>query len=196
MQQINIKIKLVIFSILSEELVIYFRDNSLPTENIGQKILLDEQIKNLFKKSLNIDPANNFIEQLYTVANNKNEINIVYYALLFNDNQLESSNWRFVKSLNKKDKDYNVISYAIQRLQWKVEYTNVVYSLLPQEFTLGDLQKTYEIVLGKKLDKRNFRKKISSLNFLKITGKKHIGAARPAQTYSFKEKNPTIVKIF
>lgn len=196
MQQINIKIKLVIFSILSEELVIYFRDNSLPTENIGQKILLDEQIKNLFKKSLNIDPADNFIEQLYTVANNKNEINIIYYALLFNDKQLGSSNWKFIKNLNKKDKDYNIISYAIQRLQWKVEYTNVVYSLLPREFTLGDLQKTYEIVLNKKLDKRNFRKKISSLNFLKTTGKKHIGAARPAQTYSFKEKNPTIIKIF
>ena len=50
-----------------------------------------------------------------------------------------------------------IVRYALQRLRYKLEYTSVGFELLPNEFTLTELQTNYEIVLGEKLDKRNFR---------------------------------------
>src|SRR6185437_16669637 len=126
----------------------------------------------------------NYVEQLYTFSNEKKAVTIAYYALIEKaDMQPEEQNWKKVTGKNEPEK--SIISYAIQRLRWKMEYTNVVYSLLPKTFTLSDLQKTYEIILGKKLDKRNFRKKILSQNFLKPTEEKRVINARPALLYSF-----------
>jgi len=62
-----------------------------------------------------------------------------------------------------------VIEYAIQRLKWKMEYTNLSQFILPAKFTLSELQKVYEIILNKKFDVRNFRKKIDSLHIIKET---------------------------
>lgn len=198
MQEVNVKLKLVVFSLIKDSLAVFLPDNLLPVKVITPKISLDEQVKALFYKSFGFSLEKNYVEQLYTISNDNNEVTIVYYILLSNQsNKLkDSSRWVRYQSVNKDFFDYNVISYAVQRLQWKIEYTNVVYSLLPYEFTLSDLQKTYEAILETSLDKRNFRKKILSLRFLKLTGKKHIGAARPAQTYTFKDRNPTLVKIF
>jgi 8-oxo-dGTP diphosphatase len=104
--------------------------------------------------------------------------------------------WRVYHDLSATHQEFSIISYAVQRLRWKIEYTNVVYSLLSREFTLSDLQKVYEAILGKFIDKRNFRKKILSLHFLQPTRKIKIGRARPALFYTFKEKKPVIVNIF
>ena len=85
----------------------------------------------------------------------------------------------------------DMINYAVQRLHNKLEFTNVVYSLLPQQFTLTDLQKTYEIILGKPLDKRNFRKKFLSLGLIASTNQKVEGTRyRPAELYKFKSRQP------
>src|SRR3989304_1373996 len=56
-----------------------------------------------------------------------------------------------------------VIGYALHRLRAKLDYSNVAYSLLPADFTLSQLQRTYEAILSRPLDKRNFRKRILSL---------------------------------
>ncbi|OQA02918.1 MAG: hypothetical protein BWY68_00884 [bacterium ADurb.Bin400] len=89
-----------------------------------------------------------------------------------------------------------VIDYAIKRLRWKLEYTSVAYSLLEEEFTLTDLQRIYEIILNRPFDKRNFRKKILSLNLVEPTGKKVVrGVHRPAQTYRFKKRQLSLVEI-
>jgi 8-oxo-dGTP diphosphatase len=56
-----------------------------------------------------------------------------------------------------------IVEYAIKRLKWKLEYTNVAQYILPPKFTLTQLQKVYEIVLNQKLDVRNFRKKVEKL---------------------------------
>jgi 8-oxo-dGTP diphosphatase len=83
----------------------------------------------------------------------------------------------------------DILKYAFQRLRYKLEYTTVGFQLLPKKFTLSELQKVYEIILSKELDKRNFRKKIASLNLLKaLNENKMEGAHRPARLYSFKEK--------
>jgi len=89
-----------------------------------------------------------------------------------------------------------ILSYAIQRLRYKLEYTNVAQYLLPPTFTLTDLQQVYNVVFNKEFDTRNFRKKIDKLDIIKETGETIIrGAHRPAMLYRFKDKKVKIVDI-
>lgn len=82
-----------------------------------------------------------------------------------------------------------IIRYAHERLRSKLTYTNAAYAFLPTKFTLTELQKTYEAVLMKPLDKRNFRKKILSLELMHETDQmKREGAHRPARLYEFNSK--------
>ena len=90
-----------------------------------------------------------------------------------------------------------ILSYAQARLQAKVQYTNVMWSLLPPRFTLRELQTAYEGVLARRLDKRNFRKKILSLGLLRASGQKSKGGRhRPAMLYQFASQAPTAVEVF
>jgi 8-oxo-dGTP diphosphatase len=81
-----------------------------------------------------------------------------------------------------------ILDSAIERLRGKLSYSNVAYGLLPDEFTLSDLQSVYEAVLGRALDKRNFRKKVLSLGMLQEAEGQRRGSHRPAQLYQFAEK--------
>ena len=86
-----------------------------------------------------------------------------------------------------------MIDYALRRLQAKLEYSNVAYSLLPAEFTLSQLQRVYEAILARPLDKRNFRKRILSLGIIEATGRLAAeGRHRPAQLYAFRERRPVV----
>lgn len=196
MKEITVIIKLVIFRITNESLCVYTTNGMLPSKRISESVPLEKQVNNLFSTKLHEPLQNFYFEQLYTFTNENNEISIVYYVLLANSDKLSAIRTGWVSLKRTINKDQEIISYALQRLQWKIEYTNVIYSLLPKIFTLSELQKTYEIILGKNLDKRNFRKKILSLNFLKPTGKKRIDNARPAQTYTFAKRAPQLVKVF
>ncbi|MFQ5853538.1 MAG: NUDIX domain-containing protein [Candidatus Binatia bacterium] len=84
---------------------------------------------------------------------------------------------------------------ALQRLRSKLQYTNIVYSLLPSEFTLGELQEVYETILHRLLDRRNFRKKILALGLLKQLRKKRRGTHRPASLYAFMKRRPMIIEM-
>lgn len=80
----------------------------------------------------------------------------------------------------------NIINYAHERLQSKIAYTNAVHALLDPLFTLSELQTVYEAILGRTLDKRNFRKKFLSLDLIHATNEyRREGAHRPAQLYTF-----------
>lgn len=89
-----------------------------------------------------------------------------------------------------------ILEYALVRLRNKIDYTNVVWSLLPQKFTLREIQEVYESIWGKRVDKRNFRKKILSLGLLKPLPAVRKGRQRPAQLYSFKTTRYTELKRF
>lgn len=193
MQTITVKIKLVIFGLVSDELSVFMNKNQLPAAEITQMSNLGKQVEELFLEVIGSDIGNSYTEQLYTTALD-DEINIVYYVLLETHNN--ANNFVPIKQIYKNVHEKEIVSYAVQRLQWKVEYTNVVYSLLPKEFTLSELQKAYEAILEQTLDKRNFRKKILGLNFLTPTGKRRVGVSRPAQMYTFKKRKPAFVKIF
>jgi hypothetical protein len=58
---------------------------------------------------------------------------------------------------------YNIIKTALERLRSKITYTNIIFNLLPEEFTLTQLQNVYETILGKKDQAANFRRKIMDL---------------------------------
>ena len=78
------------------------------------------------------------------------------------------------------------VGYALARLRNKIQYTPAVFHLLPPQFSLSELQTTYERILGRSLDKRNFRKKFLSLNILASNGQTAPGRGRrPARLYSY-----------
>ncbi|HET9199524.1 MAG TPA: NUDIX domain-containing protein [Dehalococcoidia bacterium] len=84
-----------------------------------------------------------------------------------------------------------ILDYALERLRNKLQYSNVAYGLMPPEFSLGQLQRTYESILGPGLDKRNFRRKVLSLDIIEETGKVRTeGAHRPAKLYRFVRREP------
>lgn len=85
--------------------------------------------------------------------------------------------------------DHDEIIYTAHAwLRSKMEQTNIAFTLLPPHFTLTELQGVYEAVLGKKLDKRNFRKRFLSFGFVEETGEVvKDGAHRPAMLYKFRK---------
>ncbi len=88
----------------------------------------------------------------------------------------------------------DILRYALTRLRYKLEYTAVGFELLPEQFTLTELQTAYEIVLGESLDKRNFRRKILSAGVIEPTGSYRTGEGRPARLYRYREDAVAEVK--
>ncbi|MEN9327698.1 MAG: hypothetical protein RI947_506 [Candidatus Parcubacteria bacterium] len=143
-----------------------------------------------------------YTEQLYTFGDPDRDTNgwwitVAYFALLPQDMHTHAP-FRInpscallpVEKLPTLAFDHaTMIEYAVNRLKAKVQYTNIAQGLLPEKFRLTSLQKTYEIILNKPLDKRNFRKKMSSLGLLQALNEKEIsGRHRPATLYKFKTK--------
>lgn len=192
-------IKLVLFTVKEGNLYIFLPGKNLPSTRIFTSQILDNAAKRLFQELFGSVVTGYYSEQLYTFSSSlSHTIDIVYYFLMpFYMLQQRQKDWIISSTAPKQNTDHHIIQYALQRLAWKIEYTNVVYSLLPKEFTLSELQKTYESILGRILDKRNFRKKILSLGILKLGKHKTSGMkARPAQMYEFKKKKLVMVKVF
>jgi hypothetical protein len=198
MNQITFSMKIVIFGIQNNQLMTLLHNNRLIDQAVKPDASLDNVAKQIFSTVTQIPIKNNYIEQLYTMTGEKNEVSVIYYVLLPETNEPlnPAFQWQNTSEIPGTTDDFQIIQYAIQRLQWKIEYTNIIYSLLPQTFTLTQLQTAYEIIFKKTLDKRNFRKKILSLDFLEATNKKYVGYARPAKMYRFKMRKPVIVNIF
>ncbi|MCS6815029.1 MAG: NUDIX hydrolase [Cyanobacteria bacterium] len=120
-----------------------------------------------------------FLEQLYTFGDldrdpRERVVSVAYYALVnINDHQIraatDASNaaWFSVNTLPVLAFDHEkILTTALTRLKAKVRYEPIGFELLPKKFTLFQLQTLYETVLGRPLDKRNFRKKILSMDLL------------------------------
>ena len=150
-----------------------------------------------------------FIEQLYTFGAPKRDprgrvITVAYYALVnLSDHPVMARSdarnvkWFEVEQLPSLAFDHQkIMEVAINRLRAKVRYQPIGFELLPEQFTLPQMQKMYEKILGvKQLNKRNFRTRIIKMGILKEVGRQTGVAHRPAILYSFdKEKYEQLVK--
>jgi 8-oxo-dGTP diphosphatase len=140
-----------------------------------------------------------YLEQLYTFGDPERDprgrvITVAYYALVpphgaeptAGDDAAEAA-WFSIFDLPPLAFDHDaILDYALRRLRSKMEYTTVGYGLLGEQFTLSELQSLYELILGRELDKRNFRRRVLAMGRIEPTGARHMnGAHRPARLYRF-----------
>ncbi len=180
---------------------------AIPGGLVNHAESLDSAAKRVLHEETGVSDV--YLEQLCTFGEPKRDpighvISTAYFALIPSDSAILKTNkkyldvaWVAVSDVPRLAYDHNaIVKYAKQRLQWKLEYTNVVWSLLSKYFTLSEMQAVYEAILDRKLDKRNFQKKILGLCLIEKTEKTSMkGAHRPAVLYKFISQKPKIVNI-
>ena len=217
-QEIGVTVDIVIFTVKDKLLKILLTKRSkepfkgyytLPGGFVDKSVSLNESALKILKRDTNI--TNAYLEQLYTFGDVKRDsrervISIAYYALidyskldLVMSSKYEEIDWFSLSDIDRKKIGFDhkdIIKNAIERLKNKIEYTNIAFQLLPEKFTLAELQEVYETILEKEVDKRNFRKKIAELDMLEeLEEYKKEGRMRPARYHRFKErKKETILK--
>jgi 8-oxo-dGTP diphosphatase len=142
-----------------------------------------------------------YLEQLFTTSGldrRQSGVAVAYFALVdearvrLREGDEWPPRWQRVDALPEMAfENDSVIAQALERVRAKLEYTNIAYGLLPEEFTVRDLQATYEAILGRELDRRNFRKRMLSNGIIEPTGtRRREGAHRPALLYRFVSREP------
>ncbi len=181
---------------------------AMPGGLIGPEESLEEAALRHLRTKSGVKKA--YLEQLFTFGKKNRDpfgrvVSVAYMALISNKGldlkttrEYSDVRWFPMGQLPLLAYDHKEIAaYALKRLRNKLEYSNVIYSLLPEKFTLSKLQKIYEIILDKKLDKRNFRKKFNSLNLIRATNEfERGGRQRPAKLYRFRDKEFSELKKF
>ncbi len=202
----SVTVDVVMMSLRQGDLqVLLIKRRAWPFEGMwaipGGFVNMDESLETAAKRELREETGveDVYLEQLYTFGDPGRDprtrvITVVYFALLDSERlQVRAADdatdvsWFPVYSLPPLAFDHaKILQYALERLRGKLEYTTIAFSLLPEQFTLRELQRVYEIILHRRLDKRNFRKKILSTGILEDTGaKKMEGTHRPAGLYRF-----------
>ncbi len=184
--------------LIRRDLPPYRRRWALP----GGFVRMDEDLDAAARRELDEEAGVTvrWLEQLYTFGDVDRDparrvVSVAYFALI-DASQLEPRaggdargvRWCDVGHLPKLAFDHErIIRYAHERLRYKTEYAPVAFQLLPEELTLTELQRVYEIILGRDLDKRNFRRKVLGLEVLEPTGEERSeGRGRPAALYRFR----------
>ncbi|MBN2149048.1 MAG: NUDIX hydrolase [Anaerolineales bacterium] len=141
-----------------------------------------------------------YLEQLYTYGDPQRDprgrvVTVAYFALVPSDAPMHEqggtdaaqAGWFPINDLPALAFDHSEIAtYALRRLRYKLEYSAVGFELLKDEFTLTEIQSTYEIILGERLDKRNFRRRILEANIIEPTENMRTGEGRPARLYRYR----------
>lgn len=203
--QHTLEIRLVIFTLKDNQLAVFLSPSSLPQANDVWEIPgvpanieqnLEETANQYLRQNMGMDEA--YLEQLYTYGDTHRHpqyplISVVFFALIPADasqNELrERAALRCfpVNALPSLALDHPlIVEYALRRLRYKLEYSAVGFELLPETFTLSELQNTYEIILGVSLDKRNFRRRILEAGIIESTPHRRAGEGRPAQLYRYR----------
>ena len=158
--------------------------DELPEDNIRRKL------------SVKTDVNKCWLEQLYTFCNINRDprarvISIAYLGLMNEAESMEyesKASWFDLNAISEYDlgfDHYNILKIALERLRSKILYTNIIFNLLPEEFTLTQLQNVYETILGKKDQAANFRRKI--IDMVQETDKYTSDKGhRPAKLYTKK----------
>ena len=213
--QPSVTVDLVIFTIKENNLkVLLIKRNVEPFKGNwalpGGFIKMNESLQEAAKRELEEETGvkDVYLEQLYTFGDPKRDprgrvITIAYIALVNSENiklkadtDVSDAQWFSLKKIPELSFDHRkILDYSLKRLRWKFEYTPVAFSLLPKRFVISQIQRMYEIVFNRKFDKRNFVKKILSLDILEERGINTDVSYRPPMLYSLKENVPSIINI-
>ena len=148
-----------------------------------------------------------YLEQLYTFGTLERDprervVSVAYYALvaskrlrLRTDEHSEGVGWFALDELPELAFDHaQMADTAHQRLAAKLDYSTIAFQFMPERFTLNDLQKVFQIILNRELDKRNFRKRMLAMDQIRQTSEvRRNGSHRPARLY--RVNNPHEVQI-
>jgi 8-oxo-dGTP diphosphatase len=161
----------------------------------GDESLESAALRELYEET---GVRNVFLEQLYTFGDPKRDprgrvITVAYYALIASDKlslvagaDAADAVWFPASGVPRLAFDHkSILDYAFERLRNKLEYTTVGFQLLPEKFSLRELQAVYEAILGRPLDKRNFRRKLALLGILKPLREWQRTGRKPAQLFRF-----------
>lgn len=142
--------------------------------------------------------ADVFLEQLYTFGALDRDprgrvVSVAYYALVnLADHSVQSgtdaraARWVPVQEARELAFDHDqIVGVALERLRAKVRYQPIGFEMLPERFKLSQLQALYEAVLGRALDKRNFRKRILAMGLLAQAGEERGVPHRAARLFRF-----------
>lgn len=138
--------------------------------------------------------AEEYLEQLYSISHRSEgnwTVTVTYLALALegvSGPPLNAATWVNAAKLPGMNLvDRKIVDYALLRLRAKLGYTTIAFHLLPPSFSLSELQTIYEAVLGREVDKRNFRRRIHAAGVLEGTGEtRREGSHRPARLFRFR----------
>lgn len=166
----------------------------------GGFVIMDEDLESAARRELEEETGltNVFLEQLYTFGAPDRDprgrvVSVAFYALVRPDQHpaegstdASEARWHPVAEVPGLAFDHPaILEKALERLRGKIRYQPVGFELLPKHFTLAQLQSLYEAILGRPIDKRNFRKKLLAFDFLIPLDQFITGAHRPARLHRF-----------
>ncbi|MBN1665822.1 MAG: NUDIX hydrolase [Anaerolineales bacterium] len=176
----------------------------------GGFVQMDENLENAALRELEEETGltDVYLEQLYTYGEPDRDprgrvVSVAYFALIPSDGHIRpeggddasQARWFPYDELPALAFDHDeIVTYAIRRLRYKLEYSAAAFELLPETFTLSELQRTYEIILGEKLDKRNFRRRIQQAGIIEATNRMRSGEGRPARLFRYRDDAVAEVK--
>ena len=131
-----------------------------------------------------------FTEDSLILSNKDRNISICYKldSKIFHNGILEIKN--YVPALTSGESlafDHDqIVLESLERMRNKLQYTDIAFNLVPSKFTLPDLQKIFEVISGRSMEKKNFRRKIAP-KVEKLLGEteKPITSIKPAQLYRY-----------
>jgi 8-oxo-dGTP diphosphatase len=206
MTKLLVTVDVVLFTIRERKLhLLLIRRLAKPYENRyalpGGFVKEDESLDSAAVRELHEETGvkDVYLEQLYTFGEPRRDprgrvVTVAYYALVPHNQALQAGTdatdaaWFSIADLPPLAFDHRKIAeYAHQRIRNKLDYTGVGFELLPEKFTLSELQSVHEAILGQDLDKRNFRRKIIQKGIVKPTKEWQRTGRKPAQLYRFSE---------
>jgi 8-oxo-dGTP diphosphatase len=173
----------------------------------GGFVDIDESLEDAARRELEEETGvrDVYLEQLYTFGAVDRDprgrvVSVAYFALVASmavrgGSDASEARWWPTRALPPLAFDHGgIVTYALKRLRYKLEYSAVGFQLLPDTFTLTELQQAYETVLGEPLDKRNFRRKILQAQVIEEAGVRREREGRPARLYRFRDDAVAEVK--